>query len=60
MTDNSDLTDDAVLKMLIERGRATIVKERADAVAGAEAIAHDKAENQRIMDYIKKYGTDEG
>lgn len=58
--DASDLTDESVLKILIERGRATIIRERASAIRDRQSHADAIAEDQRIKDYIHKYGTDEG
>ena len=52
-TDNSDLTDEVILKILIERERNIIIGSR-------KMTADNEAADRRIMDYVKKYGTDEG
>lgn len=51
--DESDLTDDAVLKMLIDRERKSIIYQRHLEAASREF-------ERQVTYYIKKYGTDEG
>lgn len=58
--DAPDLTDEAILKMLIDRERQSIVKSRKMEALMIQSRAEAKAADQRIMDYIHKYGTDEG
>lgn len=50
---DADLTDEAILQILIDRERSVIIGQR-------RMMEEAAAENQRIKDYIKKYGTDEG
>lgn len=53
LIDVSDLTDDAVLKILIERERKSIIGQR-------QLTADSAAEDQKVRDYIKENRTDEG